>query len=122
MEAVTDFIFLGPKITVDSDCNHEIKRCLLLGRKTITNLGSSLALAPKSCLTLATLWTVACQAPLFTGFSRLEYWSGFPCPPPWDLPDPGMELLSVVSPTLVGSSEPPGKPFYLLTFGDSSPL
>ena len=38
METVTDFIFLGSKITVDSDCSHEIKRRLLLGRKTMTNL------------------------------------------------------------------------------------
>ena len=41
-EAVTDFIFLGSKITVDGDCCHEIKRCLLLGRKTVTNLDSIL--------------------------------------------------------------------------------
>ena len=38
METVTDFIFLGSNITVDSDCSHEIKRCLLLGRKAMTNL------------------------------------------------------------------------------------
>ena len=42
MEAVTDFIFLGSKITVDGDCSHEIKRPLLLGRKTVTNLDSIL--------------------------------------------------------------------------------
>ena len=42
MEIVTDFIFLGSKITVDSDCSHEIKRCLLLGRKAMTNLDSIL--------------------------------------------------------------------------------
>ena len=42
METVTDFIFLGSKITVDGDCNHEIKRCLLLGRKAMTNLDSIL--------------------------------------------------------------------------------
>ena len=42
METVTDFIFLGSKITVDSDCNHEIKRCLLLGRKAMINLDSIL--------------------------------------------------------------------------------
>ena len=42
MEAVTDFIFLGSKITADSDCSHEIKRCLLLGRKAVTNLDSVL--------------------------------------------------------------------------------
>ena len=42
VETVTDFIFLGSKITVDSDCSHEIKRCLLLGRKAMTNLDSIL--------------------------------------------------------------------------------
>ena len=42
METVTDFIFLGSKITADSDCSHEIKRCLLLGRKVMTNLDSIL--------------------------------------------------------------------------------
>ena len=42
MERVTDFIFLDSKITADSDCSHEIKRCLILGRKTMTNLDSIL--------------------------------------------------------------------------------
>ena len=42
MEIVTDFIFLGSKITVDVDCSLEIKRCLLLGRKAMTNLDSVL--------------------------------------------------------------------------------
>ena len=42
METVTDFIFLGSKITVDGDCSHKIKRCLLLGRKAVTNLNSAL--------------------------------------------------------------------------------
>ena len=42
MEAVTDFIFLGSKITADGDCNHEIKRRLLLGRKAMTILDSTL--------------------------------------------------------------------------------
>ena len=42
IETVTDFIFLGSKITADSDCSHEIKRRLLLGRKAMTNLGSIL--------------------------------------------------------------------------------
>ena len=41
-ETVSDFIFLGSKITADGDCNHEIKRCLLLGRKAMTNLDSIL--------------------------------------------------------------------------------
>ena len=42
METVREFIFLGSKITADGDCSHEIKRCLLLGRKTITSLDSRL--------------------------------------------------------------------------------
>ena len=42
METVTDFIYLGSKITADGDCSHKIKRCLLLGRKTMTNIGSIL--------------------------------------------------------------------------------
>ena len=42
METVIDFIFLGSKITADGDCSHEIKRCLLLGRKSITNLDNIL--------------------------------------------------------------------------------
>ena len=42
METVTDFIFLGFKITADGDCSHDIKRCLLLGRKAMTNLDSVL--------------------------------------------------------------------------------
>ena len=42
METVTDFIFLGSKITIDCDCSHEIKRCLLLGRKAMTNVDSIL--------------------------------------------------------------------------------
>ena len=42
VETLTDFIFLGSKITADGDCSHEIKRCLLLGRKVMTNLDSIL--------------------------------------------------------------------------------
>ena len=42
VETVTDFIFLGSKITADGDCSHEIQRCLLLGRKVMTNLDSIL--------------------------------------------------------------------------------
>ena len=50
----------------------------------------------------ATLWTVACQTPLSMGFSRQEYWSGLPCSPPVDLPDPGIKPASLMSPALVG--------------------
>ena len=51
---------------------------------------------------LATSWTVACQAPLSMGLPRQEYWSGLSFPPPGDLPDPGIEPSSPVSPALAG--------------------
>ena len=50
----------------------------------------------------ATPWTIAHQAPLSMGFSKQEYWSGFPCPPPGDLPKPGIEPVSLRSPALAG--------------------
>ena len=56
-----------------------------------------------SCVWIfATPWTVARQAPLSMGFSRQEYWRGLPCPPPGDLPDPGTEPRSLMSPALAG--------------------
>ena len=50
----------------------------------------------------ATPWTVALQAPLSVGFSRQEYWGGLPCPPPGDLPNPGIEPASLKSSALAG--------------------
>ena len=50
----------------------------------------------------ATPWTVVRQAPLYMEFSRQEYWSGLPFPPPGDLPNPGTELSSLISPALSG--------------------
>ena len=55
----------------------------------------------------AILWTIDHQDPLSVGFSRQEYYSGLLCPPPGDLPDPGKESLSPMSPLLLA---PPGKP------------
>ena len=63
------------------------------------------------------LWTVACQALLSMGFSRQEYWSGLPCSPPGDLPDPGIKPVPPVSPAFQVDSlltEPPGKPPWIL--------
>ena len=94
----------------------------------------------QSCLTLATPWTVARQAPLSMGFSRQYYWSGLPCLPPGDLPDPGTKPASLMSPALGGRffttsatweaptrspalqadsswNEPPGKTPYDLSVG-----
>ena len=63
METVTDFIFLGSKITADGDCSHEIKRCLLFGRKAMTNLNSVLksrdiTLPTKVCILKAIVFPV----------------------------------------------------------------
>ena len=63
METVIDFIFLGSKITANSDCSHEIKRCLLLGRKAMTNLDSifksrDITLLTKVCLVKAMIFPV----------------------------------------------------------------
>ena len=63
METVTDFIFLGSKITADGECSHEIKRCLLLGKKAMTNLDSifksrDITLPKKVCLVEAMVFPV----------------------------------------------------------------
>jgi len=63
METVKDFIFLGSKITTDGDCSHEIKRCLLLGRKAMTNLDSILksrdiTLSTKVCIVKVMVYPV----------------------------------------------------------------
>ena len=64
-------------------------------------------------------WTVAHQAPRSMGFSRQEYWSGLPCPPSGNLPDPGIEPISPVTPALQLDSLPLnhwGSPLYILYF------
>ena len=61
----------------------------------------------------ATLWSVARQAPLSMGCSRQEYWSGLPCLPPGDLPDPGIEAMSLTFLALASgffTTSSPGKP------------
>ena len=63
METVADFIFLGSKIIVDGDCSHQIKRCLLFGRKVITNLdhmlkGRGITLLTKICIVKAVVLPV----------------------------------------------------------------
>ena len=56
-------------------------------------------------------WTVARQDPLFMGFPIQEYWSGMPCPPPEDLPNPGIEPTSLTSPALLLNIHPSSFPF-----------
>ena len=72
-------------------------RCVSL---TSFMLACMLAKSLQSCLTLCD--PVDCQDPLSMGFCRQEYWSGLPCPPQGDLPHPGVEPLSLMSPALAG--------------------
>ena len=71
METVTDFIFLGSKITVDSDCSHEIKRHLLLGRKAMINLDNILK---SRDITLPTKVHIV-KAMVFSVMYRCESWT-----------------------------------------------
>ena len=100
MEAVTDFLSWAPKITTDGDCNHEIKRRLLLGRKAMTN--------QKSESESHSVMSDSLQ-PHGIPQARILEWVAVPFSK--DLPDPGIEPRS---PTLqVDSlpSEPPGKQY-----------
>ena len=85
-----------PSIRVFS--NESVLRIRCPGVLTCSNLCVCVKLL-QSCLTLFDLWTIARQAPLSMGFSRQEYWSGLPCPPPWDLPNPGIEPRSPAPPS-----------------------
>ena len=83
------------------DCECEIRKVCCACARSLSRVRFS-----------ATLWTVARQAPLSMGFSRQEDRSGLPCPPPGDLPDLGIELVSLTSPALAGGFfplVPPGK-------------
>ena len=66
------------------------------------NINARSLTAGRSKLLQSTLWAVACQAPLSMGFSRQEYRSGLPGPPPEDLPEPGIKPASLMSPALAG--------------------
>ena len=79
METVTDFIFLGFKITADGACNHEIKRCLLLGRKAMTNLDNILksrdiTLSTKVCLVKAMVFPVVMYGCENWTIKKAEHW------------------------------------------------
>ena len=70
---------------------------------TVQFLREGCDLSSFSCVQLfVNLWVLARHAPLSMGFSRQEYWSGLPCPPPGDLPHPGIKTTSLMSPALAG--------------------
>ena len=101
-EIVSDFIFWGSQITADGDCSHEIKRCLLLGRKVMTNLLLLLLLSRFRRVRLfVTPWTAAYLAPLPMGFSRQEYCSGVSLPSPMTNLDSIFKSRDVTLPTKV---------------------
>ena len=81
-------------------------------RNSVSRVSAVLRCAPllSQIRLFATPWTVAHQAPLCMGFSRQEYWNGLPCPPPGDIPDPGLELGSPALQVDSLSAELPGKP------------
>ena len=79
MEAMTDFIFLGSKMTADGDCSHEIKRCFLLGRKVMTNLESILksrdiTLPTKFCLVKTMVFPVVMYVCESWTIKKAEHW------------------------------------------------
>ena len=79
METVTDFIFWGSKITADGDCSHEIKRCLLLGRKVMTNLdrllkSKDITLPTKVCLVRGMVFPVVMYGCESWTVEKTEYW------------------------------------------------
>ena len=95
----------GPRDTAELGCtgavlHYSVFACCVLSRFSHSRL-------------LVTAWIVGHQAPLSMGFFRQEYWSGLPCSPPGDLPNPGIEPASLMSPALAGGFlplAPPGKP------------
>ena len=111
METVTDFIFGGSKITADSDCSHEIKRCLLLGRKALTNLDSILkikdvTLPTKVCLVKAMVfpvvmygcesWTIKKAEP--QGIDAFELWCWRRLRVSWTARRSNQSILKGISP------------------------
>ena len=94
--------FLIPEITIDFKGGSNkilfgLKQCRYNGSCVYAKLLSRVRL-------FVTLWTIAHQASLSMGFSRQEYWSGSPCPPPRDFPNPGIESTSPVVPALQADS------------------
>ena len=85
----------------------EISVCLSIQLSQIFLWTICVCVCILSCVWLFVIpWTLALQAPLSMGFPRQEYWSGLPFPSPGDLPDPGIELASPLSPELAGDSSP----------------
>ena len=116
VETVSDFIFLGSKITADGDCSHEIKRHVLLGRKVMANLDSMLKIrdiilptkvhlvssvqfssVAQSCPTLYDPMDCSLPGSSVHGIFQARILEWIACPPPGDRPDPGIKPPSLTS-------------------------
>ena len=100
--------------------NHSILFAVFVLLKSCGNTWGGCVHALSHVWLFATPWTIAYQTPLSMGFSRQEYWSGLPFPSPGNLPDLGIELASLVPPTLAGrffTTEPPGNPSWYSLMG-----
>ena len=97
-EDYNKYVCTQPCSCIQTHVNFVFLNCITFNMPTLR--GCACAFSP--VWLFATPWTVACQAPLSMGFSRQNYWSGLPFPPLGDLPDPGIELVSLESPALVG--------------------
>ena len=103
---------LDPQGLIGKNLKSRVHAKEMMGPKQWKTTGFNIECMVRECACLlscfsrvqlcATPWTVAHQAPLSMGFSRQEYWSGLPCPPPGDLPIPGMEPVSLMSTALAG--------------------
>ena len=95
--------WMNPESIIQSEVKSEREKQISYINAYMWNLEKWYVLSCFSHVQLfVTLWTVACQAPLSMGFSRREHWSGLPCPPPGDLPGPGIEPKSPVFPASAG--------------------
>ena len=121
METVTDFIFLGSRLTADGDCSHEIKRCLLLGRKAMTNLNSILksrdiTLLTKVCLVKAMVfpavmygcenWTIKKAESQRIDSFDLRHWRRF-LRIPWSARQLNQSILKEINPKYSLNAESP---------------
>ena len=93
------------------------RQCVNLSPKAGKNQSTNSRQSGRRNQLLVTPWTLAHQVPLSMGFSRQEYWSGLPCPPPGDLPNPGIEPTSLISPALAGEFFTTNVTWEALTYG-----
>ena len=92
------YLFSGYELYAVNFCMLELSHMIQIWSREFVYVYIHFMLRCFSCVQFfVILWTETCQAPLSMAFSRQEYWSGLPCPPPWDLPDPRIEPASLMA-------------------------